>query len=75
MAIDAREPTSRREPIPEEVALAVHHRDGGRCAKCGSTYKLQYGHIIPVSMGGATTVENLQLLCRDCNLRKGASLG
>ncbi|MEA2362696.1 MAG: hypothetical protein QOD71_1841 [Thermoleophilaceae bacterium] len=64
----------RREPIPREVRLAVWQRDGGRCIECGSDFELQYDHVIPFSMGGATTVENLQLLCAGCNRDKGASL-
>ena len=64
----------RREPIPREVRLDVWRRDGGRCVECGSGFELQYDHVIPFSMGGATTAENLQLLCADCNRAKGAAL-
>jgi 5-methylcytosine-specific restriction endonuclease McrA len=64
----------RREPISRDVRLAVWQRDGGRCVECRSDFELQYDHIIPFSMGGATSVENLQLLCGDCNRAKGASL-
>jgi 5-methylcytosine-specific restriction endonuclease McrA len=66
--------SGRREPIPREVRRAVFERDGGKCAQCGSNFDLQYDHIIPVALGGATTVENLQLLCGDCNREKGADL-
>jgi hypothetical protein len=63
-----------RSPVPVEVRRAVFERDGGRCAECGSNFDLQYDHVIPHSLGGATTVANLQLLCADCNRRKGALL-
>jgi 5-methylcytosine-specific restriction endonuclease McrA len=67
-------PEPRREVIPQEVRLAVWKRDGGRCRECGTDFDLQYDHIIPFSMGGATSVENLQLLCGDCNRAKAAGL-
>ena len=64
----------RREPILRDVRLAVWRRDGGRCVECDSDFELQYDHVIPFSMGGASSVENLQLLCADCNRAKGAAL-
>ena len=64
----------RREAIPREVRRAVFERDGGKCAHCGSHFDLQYDHVIPVALGGATTTANLQLLCGDCNREKGADL-
>jgi hypothetical protein len=67
-------PHGRRVPITREVRRAVFERDGGKCAECGSTFDLQYDHVIPVALGGATTVENLQLLCADCNRQKSANL-
>jgi hypothetical protein len=63
-----------REPIPREIRRAVFTRDGGRCRVCGSSFDLQYDHILPVAHGGATTVENLQLLCADCNREKSDSI-
>jgi hypothetical protein len=71
---NAARPRGRREPIPREVRRAVFERDGGKCAECGSTFDLQYDHVIPVALGGASTVENLQLLCADCNRQKSADL-
>jgi hypothetical protein len=64
----------KREPIPKDVRLAVWARDEGRCVECRSDFDIQYDHIIPFSMGGASTVENLQLLCARCNQTKGGRL-
>ena len=65
----------RRQPVPRAVRRAVFERDGGRCVECGSAFEIQYDHVIPVALGGAATVENLQILCAPCNRAKGASLG
>ena len=72
-AEEAGRPT--RVPIPADARRAVFERDGGHCVECDSTFDLQYDHILPVALGGATTVDNLQLLCADCNRRKSGSLG
>lgn len=66
---------TKRPPIPREVADAVYSRDHGRCVYCGSTENLQFDHIIPFSKGGATSLENLQLLCQKCNLEKSNKIG
>src|SRR5581483_151964 len=63
-----------RVPIPSELRRAVFERDGGRCVECGSNFDLQYDHVLPVALGGATTLENLQLLCAECNRRKSDTL-
>ena len=66
---------SKRPPIPRDVVDAVYRRDGARCVYCGSTENLQLDHIIPFSKGGATSLENLQLLCQKCNLEKSNKIG
>lgn len=46
------------------------------CNICGKTSNIkalfQIDHIKPMSKGGLTAIENLQLLCRKCNQVKGA---
>lgn len=66
---------SARDPVPLELRQAVFERDGGRCAECGAAFDLQFDHVIPVALGGATSEANLQLLCGSCNRVKGATLG
>lgn len=65
----------KREPIPQDVKDRVWNRDGGKCVKCGSTEKLEFDHIIPISKGGANTYRNLQLLCENCNRTKSNKIG
>ena len=65
---------SSRERIPENIRAEVWRRDGGKCASCESPHNLQFDHVIPISKGGANSVVNLQILCRDCNLKKGDNI-
>lgn len=61
-----------RRSIPKAVRRAVFERDGAECQECSSTENLSLDHIIPWSLNGPDTVENLRVLCRSCNSRKGA---
>lgn len=63
-----------RGHISDEVKHFIWTRDQGRCRHCGSTVELQFDHVIPVAHGGASSPENLQVLCGPCNRRKGAGL-
>ena len=60
--------------IPQDVKTAVWQRDGGKCVQCGATDYLEFDHIIPHAKGGASTVQNVQLLCRRCNLKKSDAI-
>lgn len=44
---------------------------GGLCAICKTTEKLTVDHIIPLSKGGSNDLNNLQILCKSCNSKKG----
>lgn len=56
-------------------ALAAYERQGHKCAICGKVFpfdEMHADHITAWSKGGKTIPENCQMLCRDCNLKKGA---
>lgn len=54
----------------------IFERDNATCQQCGTNeekepgVKLVIDHIIPYSKGGETIYENLQVLCRKCNIEK-----
>lgn len=56
--------------IPDSVKREVWERDEGTCQACGATKNIEYDHKTPVSAGGQSVAQNLQLLCRTCNRRK-----
>jgi hypothetical protein len=63
--------TKRSRSIPQDVKIAVAVRDQGCCQHCGTfAGPMEYDHVIPYSMGGDNSVENIQLLCRRCNAAK-----
>ncbi len=64
-------PPSKPEHVPAHVKRAVWERDGGRCqwkldggGICGSTHRIELDHVVARGRGGASTVENVRLLCR-----------
>lgn len=50
----------------------VFDRDGRRCVYCGSRDNLTLDHVVPYSLGGDESMDNLVTCCRSCNSRKGA---
>ena len=45
--------------------------NGERCANCGSDDALVLDHVVPIAKGGLSQLDNLQLLCAECNRIKG----
>ena len=66
--------SSRRERIPGEVRAFVWEREAGRCVQCGNEDDLQFDHVIPVAKGGGSSIDNIQILCGDCNRQKSDSI-
>jgi hypothetical protein len=66
----------RDRAVPLKVRHAVLKRDGYHCIKCGAapsqdkSVRLEVDHVVAVSRGGTSTVDNLQTLCWACNQGK-----
>lgn len=45
---------------------------GNVCVGCGTDERLTIDHIIPITQGGSSGIENLQPLCKPCNSSKGS---
>jgi len=61
-------------PVGGSMRFRVLAAGKKRCALCGATSSerlLDVDHIVPRSLGGASTFDNLQVLCSKCNRSKG----
>lgn len=70
----------QRALMTSSLRRKILNRDNYTCQKCGnSTFKepnllLEIDHKVPLSKGGMTTENNLQVLCWRCNRSKGAKI-
>lgn len=67
---------SIRSSLPAKRRFDVLERDKFRCIRCGRSAAdgivLHVDHKVAVCNGGLDEMENLQTLCEECNLGKGA---
>ena len=56
--------------VSEEMREVVYNRDGYTCLSCDALDNLTVDHIVPISKGGQSDINNLQTLCALCNSRK-----
>ena len=61
-------------PLNNTIRRRIFERDGYKCAYCGSDHSPEIDHIHPVSKGGNSVDDNLQVLCKACNSSKGNEL-
>jgi len=68
------ESNSGSQTVPAAVRREVSARDASRCAfvskdghRCEERRFLEFHHVVPRAVGGAATVENIQLRCRAHN--------
>ena len=66
--------TSKTRYIPAATKDEVHVRDQGQCTyvsptgtRCSCKQNLEYDHIMPFSLGGESSAENLRLFCKAHN--------
>lgn len=70
----------QRSLMTSKLREYIKVRDNFTCKKCyNSTHKesnllLEIDHIIPLSKGGITMMDNLQTLCWKCNRSKGSKI-
>ena len=60
--------------FPEDIKLAVWEKQNHICPHCNKEFDFEFmegDHITPWREGGRTVAENCQMLCRECNRRKG----
>lgn len=70
----------QRQLMTRQLREAIKERDSHTCCFCGNSTMiepnllLEIDHIIPVSKGGKTSIDNLQTLCWRCNRTKSNKL-
>ena len=67
---------SRRKTFSAELKRELHKAQGGKCMYCGrkpGIDLMDVDHKNPMDKGGSDQKRNLQVLCRSCNTRKGAT--
>jgi hypothetical protein len=76
VATPREEPTTAASPerISAHVKREVWRRAGGQCewrfdsgARCDCRRRLEFDHVQPRALGGASTIDNVRLLCRPHN--------
>ncbi len=69
---------AKRVPVRKWYGEKLYVGQDGICRKCKEHEKykaMDVDHIIPISKGGTNNIDNLQLLCRQCNAKKGNKVG
>lgn len=68
----------RRSQIKEykKIFKTLLNKYNFTCIHCGEKEekKLTIDHILPISKGGGDEIDNLQILCRSCNSKKGTRI-
>lgn len=66
---------AKRVEFPAKVRDKAADRANGKCQKCGLPFagkKMHFDHILPLALGGESSVANCQVLCVSCHTTKTA---
>lgn len=55
---------------PKNLITQMYKFYGKSCLKCGSIQQIEVDHIVPITKGGSCEFDNLQPLCKICNMKK-----
>ena len=69
---------AKRVPVRKWYGEKLFVAQHGMCGMCKEHEKyknMDVDHIKPISKGGTNSLDNLQLLCRQCNAKKGSKYG
>lgn len=59
--------------LSADIVSQLFERQRGKCVCCQKQLRLYHvDHIVPLARGGMNVDENVQLLCRKCNISKSA---
>jgi len=71
-----RKPTKKVGRISKSTRIAMLG-PSAKCVKCGAGHddaQLTLDHIVPSSKGGKGNKKNCQVMCEDCNQKKGSKI-
>ncbi len=57
----------RCEDFPLSIKKLALERANNKCERCWTEKDLEFHHVIPVSFGGKTDLENSIVLCHNCH--------
>ena len=64
---------TRQEAAKHNASRRLYYliKFDNKCVRCEATDKLELDHIIAITEGGDNSEENIQVLCKSCNCKKG----
>lgn len=68
----SRDKKKRNCYLPKNIKKEILQKYKFTCQECGTKEKLSIDHIKPVIKGGTDDFNNLTVLCRSCNSKKGS---